>query len=86
MKEISPHKENIILINKADLLTTEQRQAWAAYFEKEGIKVVFWSALVEAQRLAEVVTVCYLIIIFFLHVCCLLLLQLIFNSCDMILA
>ncbi|XP_073482448.1 large subunit GTPase 1 homolog [Aquarana catesbeiana] len=56
VKEISPHKENIILINKADLLTTEQRQAWATYFEKEGIKVVFWSALVEAQRLTEVVT------------------------------
>ncbi|XP_072264306.1 large subunit GTPase 1 homolog [Pyxicephalus adspersus] len=53
VKEISSHKENIILINKADLLTTEQRQAWATYFEKEGVKVVFWSALAEAQRLAE---------------------------------
>ncbi|XP_018423062.1 PREDICTED: large subunit GTPase 1 homolog isoform X2 [Nanorana parkeri] len=53
VKEISPHKENIILINKADLLTAEQRQAWATYFQKEGMKVVFWSALAEAQRLTE---------------------------------
>ncbi|KAM5165564.1 large subunit GTPase 1 homolog [Mantella aurantiaca] len=53
VKELSPHKENIILINKADLLSAEQRQAWAAYFEKEGVKVVFWSALAEGQRLTE---------------------------------
>ncbi|XP_044146233.1 large subunit GTPase 1 homolog [Bufo gargarizans] len=53
VKEVNSQKENIILINKADLLTEGQRQAWAAYFEKEGIKVVFWSALAEAQRLSE---------------------------------
>ncbi|KAM4041002.1 large subunit GTPase 1 homolog [Anomaloglossus baeobatrachus] len=53
VKEVNSHKENIVLINKADLLTESQRQAWAAYFEKEGVKVVFWSALAEAQRLSE---------------------------------
>ncbi|XP_075058353.1 large subunit GTPase 1 homolog isoform X1 [Mixophyes fleayi] len=53
VKEINVQKENMILINKADLLTAEQRQAWAAYFEREGVKVVFWSALAEAQRLSE---------------------------------
>ncbi|XP_056421357.1 large subunit GTPase 1 homolog [Hyla sarda] len=53
VKEVNPQKENIILINKADLLAESQRQAWAAYFEKEGVKVVFWSALAEAQRLSE---------------------------------
>ncbi|XP_063772498.1 large subunit GTPase 1 homolog isoform X2 [Pseudophryne corroboree] len=53
VKEINAEKENIILINKADLLTDEQRQAWATYFEKEGVKVVFWSAVVEAQRLSD---------------------------------
>ncbi|XP_053315534.1 large subunit GTPase 1 homolog [Spea bombifrons] len=52
VKEINVHKENIILINKADLLTTEQRQSWADFFQKEGVKVVFWSALAEAERLA----------------------------------
>lgn len=48
MKEIDDDKENVILINKADLLTFEQRSAWATYFEKENVKVIFWSALAEA--------------------------------------
>ncbi|KAM5335130.1 large subunit GTPase 1 homolog isoform 1-T1 [Glossophaga mutica] len=48
VKEIDDSKENVILINKADLLTSEQRNAWAAYFEKENVKVIFWSALAEA--------------------------------------
>ncbi|XP_078522423.1 large subunit GTPase 1 homolog [Lissotriton helveticus] len=52
VKEVSLEKENMILINKADLLTREQRRAWARFFEQEGIKVVFWSALAEALRLA----------------------------------
>ncbi|XP_069474681.1 large subunit GTPase 1 homolog [Ambystoma mexicanum] len=51
VKEVSLEKENMILINKADLLTREQRRAWARFFEKEGIKVVFWSALTEGLRL-----------------------------------
>uniref|UniRef100_A0A6I8PW06 Large subunit GTPase 1 homolog n=1 Tax=Xenopus tropicalis TaxID=8364 RepID=A0A6I8PW06_XENTR len=51
VKEIDKDKENIILINKADLLTAQQRQSWAEFFEKEGVKVVFWSALAEGQRL-----------------------------------
>ncbi|KAM4694859.1 large subunit GTPase 1 homolog [Discoglossus pictus] len=53
VKEISKHKENIILINKADLLTVQQRQSWAEFFEKERVKVVFWSALAEGQRLTD---------------------------------
>lgn len=51
MKEIDDSKENVILINKADLLTAEQRGAWAAYFEKENVKIIFWSALAEAIQL-----------------------------------
>ncbi|XP_042314501.1 large subunit GTPase 1 homolog [Sceloporus undulatus] len=51
-KEISPEKENLILLNKADLLSEEQRSAWAQFFEEEGVKVVFWSALAEGRRLA----------------------------------
>ncbi|NWY16010.1 LSG1 GTPase, partial [Aphelocoma coerulescens] len=51
VKEVSNDKENMILINKADLLTEEQRAAWAQFFEKEGVKVVFWSALAECERL-----------------------------------
>uniref|UniRef100_A0A672KPW9 Large subunit GTPase 1 homolog n=1 Tax=Sinocyclocheilus grahami TaxID=75366 RepID=A0A672KPW9_SINGR len=51
VKEASVHKVNMVLLNKADLLTREQRRAWARYFQKEGIRAVFWSALAEAQRL-----------------------------------
>lgn len=51
MKEIDASKENVILINKADLLTAEQRSAWATYFEKEDVKVIFWSALAGAIHL-----------------------------------
>lgn len=51
MKEVSPHKVNLILVNKADLLTREQRRAWARYFEQQGLRAVFWSALAESNRL-----------------------------------
>lgn len=51
VKEIDAAKENVLLINKADLLTAEQRLAWATHFEKEGVKVIFWSALAEAVHL-----------------------------------
>lgn len=51
VKEIDAAKENVILINKADLLTAEQRVAWAVHFEKEGVKVIFWSALAETVHL-----------------------------------
>lgn len=52
MKEVSRDKENVILINKADLLTEEQRGAWARFFEQENVKVIFWSALAEGDRLS----------------------------------
>uniref|UniRef100_A0A8C8ALS6 Large subunit GTPase 1 homolog n=1 Tax=Otus sunia TaxID=257818 RepID=A0A8C8ALS6_9STRI len=52
VKEVGNDKENMILINKADLLSEEQRAAWAQFFEKEGVKVVFWSALAECRRLS----------------------------------
>ncbi|XP_004834811.1 large subunit GTPase 1 homolog [Heterocephalus glaber] len=50
VKELDPAKENVILINKADLLTAEQRSAWASYFEQEGVQVIFWSALTGAAQ------------------------------------
>ncbi|KAH1165694.1 hypothetical protein KIL84_023253 [Mauremys mutica] len=52
VKEMSSDKENVILLNKADLLSREQRVAWAQFFEREGVKVVFWSALAEGMRLS----------------------------------
>uniref|UniRef100_A0A672G4E9 Large subunit GTPase 1 homolog n=1 Tax=Salarias fasciatus TaxID=181472 RepID=A0A672G4E9_SALFA len=51
VKEVSQDKVNMLLVNKADLLTREQRRVWARYFEKEGVRAVFWSALAESNRL-----------------------------------
>lgn len=51
MKEVSEHKVNVLLVNKADLLTREQRRVWAKHFEKDGVRAVFWSALAENNRL-----------------------------------
>lgn len=51
MKERDGEKENVILVNKADLLTAEQRSAWATHFETQDVKVIFWSALAEAVQL-----------------------------------
>ncbi|GCC23180.1 hypothetical protein chiPu_0001573 [Chiloscyllium punctatum] len=51
VKEVRTDKDNMILLNKSDLLTCEQRRAWARYFDKEGIQIVFWSATAEGKRL-----------------------------------
>ncbi|KAM7387926.1 hypothetical protein PAMP_024135 [Pampus punctatissimus] len=51
VKEVSENKVNMLLVNKADLLAREQRRAWARHFQKEGLRVVFWSALAESNRL-----------------------------------
>ena len=42
---VDPAKKNLILVNKADLLLSQQRDAWAAYFEEIGVDVVFWFEL-----------------------------------------
>ncbi|KAK4688076.1 large subunit GTPase 1, partial [Tremellales sp. Uapishka_1] len=46
-------RKSLLLINKADLLTYEQRCAWADYFEGQGVKYAFFSAL-EAAAIQEV--------------------------------
>ncbi|KAG9391081.1 Large subunit of GTPase [Carpediemonas membranifera] len=40
-------KQSMLLVNKADLLTLEQRQAWADWFNGQGISFVFFAATVE---------------------------------------
>src|SRR5882757_7347291 len=53
-------RKPLLLVNKADLLTREQRRIWAAYFEKEGIKFAFYSAATATaiqQREAETLPV-----------------------------
>lgn len=50
VKEVSSDKMNMILINKADFLTEEQRVIWANYFDKENIKVAFYSATLATEE------------------------------------
>ena len=47
MKEVSPIKQNLLLVNKSDFLSEEQRKAWAEYFKSENIKFAFFSAITE---------------------------------------
>ncbi|EGW30471.1 uncharacterized protein SPAPADRAFT_143899 [Spathaspora passalidarum NRRL Y-27907] len=45
-------KKNLLLVNKADLLTRDQRIAWADYFHAKNINYVFFSAA-KANELLE---------------------------------
>ncbi|XP_004343924.1 large subunit GTPase [Capsaspora owczarzaki ATCC 30864] len=54
VKEIDRTKKNILLVNKADMLTEEQRTQWKQYFEANKITFAFWSANAELSRLAEI--------------------------------
>ncbi|CAE8712796.1 unnamed protein product [Polarella glacialis] len=45
-----PEKKHLLLLNKADFLTKEQRQRWATYLSERGVEVVFFSALRELQK------------------------------------
>lgn len=42
VKEVDTKKENMILINKSDLLTSDQIDEWRNYFIRENINAVFW--------------------------------------------
>ena len=44
VKEVNPKKNNLLLVNKADMMTLPQREAWADYFETVGINYKFFSA------------------------------------------
>lgn len=44
VKEVNPNKNNLLLVNKADMMTLPQREAWADYFEGAGINYTFFSA------------------------------------------
>lgn len=51
--EVDPNKCNLLLINKADFLSPEQRCSWARYFKSIGLPVAFWSAQQENDRLMK---------------------------------
>ncbi len=44
VKEVDPKKRNLLLVNKADMMTEEQRRLWAEYFHEQGINYKFFSA------------------------------------------
>ncbi|KAH8289659.1 hypothetical protein KR054_008632 [Drosophila jambulina] len=51
VQEVDPGKMNMILVNKSDLLTPEQRRHWAEYFDSEGIRTAFYSATLVEEEL-----------------------------------
>lgn len=53
VKEVSADKMNMILVNKADFLTQEQRIIWASFFDKQNIKVAFYSATLATEALTK---------------------------------
>jgi len=44
VKEVDSTKRNLLLVNKADLLTERQRLIWAEYFDEQGIPFMYFSA------------------------------------------
>ena len=42
--EVDSRKNNLLLVNKADMMTLAQRKAWANYFEEANINYTFFSA------------------------------------------
>ena len=53
VKEVDPRKRNLLLVNKADMMTEEQRSAWANYFKEKDIRYKFFSASL-AKEMNEV--------------------------------
>lgn len=51
--EFPDHKLSLILMNKADLLSEQQRNAWAEYFKKSGMRVLFFSARAEMLKIEK---------------------------------
>ncbi|KAL5965748.1 hypothetical protein TSMEX_006521 [Taenia solium] len=45
IREVDSHKETVVLINKSDFLTRDQRNSWAKYFDSVGVRALFFSAL-----------------------------------------
>ncbi|KKA28405.1 hypothetical protein TD95_000231 [Thielaviopsis punctulata] len=51
VKDIDPKKENLLLINKADMMTDAQRRAWATHLKEVGIPYRFFSAQLAKEQL-----------------------------------
>ena len=48
--EVDPKKRNLLLVNKADMMTVKQRLVWADYFTKKGINYKFFSAQLAKEQ------------------------------------
>lgn len=49
VEEVDPKKETLLILNKADFLTEQQRILYSEYFDKKGISHVFYSAKVSME-------------------------------------
>ena len=47
-------KDSVLLLNKADLLTLQQRQTWSKYFQDSDTKALFFSATLEEEDLNKI--------------------------------
>lgn len=50
VKAVDPKKENLLLINKSDMMSVKQRTAWAQHLRKAGIAYKFFSAHLAKER------------------------------------
>ena len=46
-------KVNVLVVNKADYLSVEQRRLWVSWFDRAALRVVFWSAARSMQQEEE---------------------------------
>lgn len=51
VRQVDPRKSVMLLINKADFLTRHQRELWVDYFNSIGLRIVFFSAMVEKEKM-----------------------------------
>lgn len=51
VKAVDPKKENLLLINKSDMMTKKQRRAWAKHLREAGIAYKFFSAHLAKERI-----------------------------------
>jgi len=51
--QLQPPTPCVLLVNKADLLSTPQRAAWASYFTEQRIDFIFWSAAAAQAELDD---------------------------------
>jgi len=53
VKEIGEWKESVMLVNKADFLTEDQRKLWAKYFAETNLRALFFSAAEDAATIGN---------------------------------